>query len=292
MRQRVKPAKAPVVHQKQSVAQGYFCPGQFRGILLPGAPHSFSELAPSMDASTTASSQQKNPFATGWAIAEVERDTGIGKGRPCRRCHHVAELDRLLRIGDRRPRVDLVRDRQPLLHGLLHLLVEQCGCLGPDLRERRVVRAPCGQQTAHSGRRPQVVQQGLPGERGCGGALVGGRCRQLDHLHRPGKRAVVRDDDGIVGALAGGQRAPALGHEPRSGADRLADVAQRSLHDALRPEQEGDDDADQHAERHMARTPGHRGTDHSERRRRHQNEAAGREPIAGLVNEPLDGSNE
>ena len=32
-----------------------------------------------MDASTTASSQQKNPFATGWAIAEVERDTGIGK---------------------------------------------------------------------------------------------------------------------------------------------------------------------------------------------------------------------
>ena len=79
MRQRVKPAKAPVVHQKQSVAQGYFCPGQFRGILLPGAPHSFSELAPSMDASTTASSQQKNPFATGWSIAEVERDTGIGK---------------------------------------------------------------------------------------------------------------------------------------------------------------------------------------------------------------------
>ena len=43
------------------------------------ALHSSPELAPSMDASTTASSQQKNPFATGWSIAEVERDTGIGK---------------------------------------------------------------------------------------------------------------------------------------------------------------------------------------------------------------------
>jgi DNA-binding transcriptional MerR regulator len=32
-----------------------------------------------MDASTSLPSHDKNPFPTGWAIAEVERDTGIGK---------------------------------------------------------------------------------------------------------------------------------------------------------------------------------------------------------------------